>query len=61
MSFTIRKLERLIFVSKNQPNDPRIDCKSPFNLVELIEKDLDFEEELEKIEGSFKQDDMLNI
>ncbi len=48
-------------MSKNYPNDPRIDCKSPSNLVELIEKDLDFEEELEKIEGSFKQDDLLNI
>jgi hypothetical protein len=48
-------------VSKNYPNYPRIDCKSPSNLVELIEKDLDFEEELEKFEGSFKQDDLLNI
>jgi hypothetical protein len=30
-------------------------------LVELIEKDLDFEKELEKFEGSFKQDELLNI
>jgi hypothetical protein len=29
-------------------------------LVELIEKDLDFEEELEKFESSFKQE-LLNI
>jgi hypothetical protein len=26
-------------VSKNWPNDPIIDCKSPSNLVEVIEKD----------------------
>jgi hypothetical protein len=42
-------LERLIFVNKNWLNDPRIDCKPPSNVVELIEKDLDFEEELENL------------
>jgi len=31
-------------VNKNWLNDPRIDCKPPSNLIELIEKDLDFEE-----------------
>ncbi len=44
----------LIFMSKNQPNDPRSDCKPPSNLVELIEKDLDFEEELKGFQGSFE-------
>lgn len=29
-------------------------------MVELIEKDLNFEEELENFEGSFKQDKLLN-
>jgi len=31
-------------MSTSWPNDPRIDCKWPFQLVKLIEKDLDFEE-----------------
>jgi hypothetical protein len=30
-------LKKLIFMSKNWPNDSRICCKSPFNLVYLIE------------------------
>ncbi len=34
-------------MNKKWPNDPRIDCKPPSNLVELIKKDLKFEEELE--------------
>ncbi len=40
-------LKKLIFVNKNWPNDPRVGCKSPFNLVKLIEKDLDLKEKLE--------------
>jgi hypothetical protein len=48
-------------VSKNWSNDPRIDCKSTFNLVELIEKDLNFEEELEEFESSFQWDEILNM
>jgi hypothetical protein len=36
-------------VNKNWLNDPRIDYKPPSNLVELIEKDLGFEEELENL------------
>jgi hypothetical protein len=30
-------------------------------LVELIEKDLNFEEELEKFEGSFEWDELFDI
>jgi hypothetical protein len=48
-------------VSKNQPNDPRINYKSVSNLVELIEKDLDFEKEFEELESSFEQDEVLDI
>ncbi len=33
-------LQKLIFLSKNWPNDTRVGCKSPFGLVELIEKNL---------------------
>jgi hypothetical protein len=38
----------------------RIDSKPPSNLVELIGKDLDFEE-FEKLESSFEQDELVNI
>jgi hypothetical protein len=38
-------------------NDFRIDCEPPFNLVEMIEKDLNFEE----FEGSFEQDEFVDI
>jgi hypothetical protein len=41
-------------VSKNWPSDPRNGCKLPFNLVELIQTNLGFEKELEKIEGLFE-------
>jgi hypothetical protein len=40
-------LENLIFVNKNWANDPRNGCKLPSNLVELIETNLGFEEELD--------------
>ncbi len=53
-------LERLIFVNKNWLNDPIIDWKPPSNLVELIENNLDFEE-LEKFEGYFERDELLDI
>jgi hypothetical protein len=42
-------LEKLIFVNKNQPNDPRIGCKSPFNLLEFLERDINLEEDLKKV------------
>jgi hypothetical protein len=47
-------------MNTNWPNDPRIDCKLLFQLVKLIEKDLDFEE-LENFENSFKRDELLDI
>jgi hypothetical protein len=50
----------LIFVNKNCPNDSRVDWKPLSNFVELIEKDLNFEE-LEEFEDSFEQDELLNI
>ncbi len=50
----LENLEKLIFVSKNWPCDPRDGCKLPSNLVELIQTNLGFEEELEEFEGSFE-------
>jgi hypothetical protein len=48
-------------MSKNWPSDPRVGYKSPSNLVELIQINLDFEDELEKFEGSFEQDERIDI
>ncbi len=59
--FTIKKIKRLIFMSKKQPNDPRIGYKPPSNLVELIEKDLNFEKELEGFQGSFESNELWDI
>jgi hypothetical protein len=46
-------LEKLIFVNKSWPNDPRIGCKSPSSLVELINIDVDLEKEIEEFEFIF--------
>ncbi len=51
-----KNLEKLIFINKNWPNDPRIWCKSPFNLLKFLEMDMDLEEELEQFEGKFEKD-----
>jgi len=47
-------------MSKNWPSDPRVGNKSPSNLVELIQINLDFEDELENFEGSFEHDEIIN-
>jgi hypothetical protein len=38
-------LEKLIFLCKSWPNDPKDGCKSSSILVEFIEKDLKLKEE----------------
>jgi len=35
-----KKLEKLIFVNKNWLNDLRVGCKSPSNLIEFLENDI---------------------
>jgi hypothetical protein len=51
----------LIFVNKIWPNDPKIRCKYPFNVIELLERDIDLEEQLEKFEGEFKKDEVVEV
>jgi hypothetical protein len=41
-------------VNKNWPSDLRDGCKLPSNLVELIQTNLSFENDLENFEGSFE-------
>ncbi len=43
-----KNLDKLIFVNKNWPKDPIIGCKSPSNLVDLIEINLKSLKELLK-------------
>jgi hypothetical protein len=54
-----KNFEKLIFVNKN--NDPRIGCKSPSNLLEFLERDMDLEEELEKFEREFEKDEVVKV
>jgi len=54
-------LNKIIFVSKNWPNDPRVGCNSPFGLIELIEADVTLEEELEQYENEFERDELLDL
>jgi hypothetical protein len=49
-----------MFVSKNESHDPKIECKPPSDLVELIEKDLKFEE-FKEFESFFEHDELLDI
>jgi len=51
----------LTFVNKNWPNDFRIDCKFPSNLLELFERDVDLEEELEVLKGEFENDEFIEV
>ncbi len=52
-------LEKLIFVNKYWPNDLRIGCKSPSNLVEFLERDVDLEKELDELEGEFEKEEVV--
>jgi len=57
----LEKLDKLIFVSKNWPNDYRIGCKSPFSLANFIENDLNLEEKLEEFERAFERDEVVEL
>jgi hypothetical protein len=48
-----------IFLVKIWPNDPRIGCKSPFNL--FLQRDINLKEELEEFEGEFEKDEIVEI
>jgi hypothetical protein len=48
-------------VTKKWPNDLKIGCKSPFNLVEFLEKHINFEKELEEFEGDFGKDEIVGV
>jgi hypothetical protein len=54
-------LDKLIFVNRNWFNDPRIGCKSPSSLVELIESDVFLQKELEEFEIVFERDEVMEF
>jgi len=56
-----KNLEKLIFVNKNWPNDPKIGCKSPSKLLKFFEGDTYLEKELEEIEGEFEKDEVVEV
>jgi hypothetical protein len=55
MSFANIFFFKLIFVSKNKPNDSNIGCKSPSNLIEFFERDIDLEKSLKSLKGNLKR------
>jgi hypothetical protein len=54
-------LEKLIFVKNNWPHDLRIGYKSPFDLLEFFERDMDLEKEFEELEGEFERDGVAKV
>jgi hypothetical protein len=61
MPFTIRKLRKNNFCKKiNRPNDCRVGCKSPSNLLELIWIHA-YLDELKQFEEAFERDEIVNL
>ncbi len=48
-------------MKKNWSNDHRVACKSSFNLIEFLERNIDVEEELEEFEGDFEKDEVVEV
>jgi hypothetical protein len=57
----IENWKKLIFVNKIWLNNPRIGCKSPSNLVEFLEKDINIEKGLAEFEGEFENDEIVEM
>jgi len=53
-------LNKIIFYDKNWPNDLKVACTSAFSLIEFIENDVAFKEELKQYEGVFEWDELLD-
>ncbi len=48
-------------MNKNWPNDPKVGCKPPSNLIEFLKKDIDLKEEVKKFEGDFEKDEVVEV
>jgi hypothetical protein len=54
-------LNKIIFVSKKWPSDPRVGYNSPSNLIEFIKVNIALKEKLEQYEGEFERDQLLDL
>ncbi len=52
---------KLLFVNKNWPNDPIRGCKSPSDLLEFFERDMDFKKEFKEFEREFERDEVVKV
>jgi hypothetical protein len=59
--FTIKNLDKSIFVNKNWSNDNKIGCKALSCLVNLIEIDVNLEEDLMEFEGAFERHEVMKF
>ncbi len=57
----LTNLRRLIFVSKNWPNDPRVGFFLLSNLIELIDAYASLEEEFKKHEDELELDEFVDM
>ncbi len=57
----IKKFTKLIIVSKNWPNDPKVGCKSPSNSIEFTKMSGDLENELEQLEGDLERNEVFEL
>jgi len=57
----LKNLDKLIFVNKNWPNDPKIGCKSQSSLSDFIVSDLNLEEKFEKFEKAFEKAEVVEL
>jgi hypothetical protein len=53
----LENLENLISMNKNWPNDVKVCCKAPFNLLELIDCEIDLKG-LNEFESSFEHEEL---
>jgi hypothetical protein len=62
MSLQIKNFKKLIFVNKHWYNDLRVGCKTPFNLVAIIEMSVDLKKnELEEFETEFERKEIVDM
>ncbi len=57
----IKKFTKLIIVSKNWPNDPKVGCKSPSNSIEFTKMSGDLKNELEQLEGDLERNEFFEL
>jgi len=60
MLFNIIKFRKVDNCEQKKVYVLRVGCKSPFNIVKLIEINVDLEDEFKKIKNSFEWDDVVD-